>query len=68
MAEEIISRSISVKIWDQAGVELANLDLQSLPVRHVSAVRHITDCATQPGDYPKIDYDIVYLLHKMVEL
>ena len=35
---EIISRSISTKVWDRAGIELGTLG---------SAVKHITDCAMQ---------------------
>ena len=40
MAVEIISCSISMKIWDRAGMEHATPG---------SAVRQITDCATLPG-------------------
>ena len=40
MAVEIISRSISTKVWDLAGIELATPE---------SAVRHVTDCTTRSG-------------------
>ena len=41
MAIEIISQSISTKVWDRAGIQLATPG---------SAARLVTDCATQPGD------------------
>ena len=41
MAVEIISWSISTKVWDRAGIELAILG---------SEVRHVTDCGTWPGN------------------
>ena len=47
MTVEIISRSISMKIWDWAGIEIAT---PGSAVRHVSAARHIMDCALQPGE------------------
>ena len=37
---EIISWSISTKVWNQAGIKLGAPE---------SSVRHITDCATRPG-------------------
>ena len=40
MTIEIISRSISKKVWDRAGIELATPG---------TAVRHATNCATGPG-------------------
>ena len=40
MVVEIISLSISMKVWDQAAMELATPG---------SAVRHITNCATRPS-------------------
>ena len=46
MAIEVISLSISTKVWDQAGIELVT---SGYAVRHNSAARHVTDCATQPG-------------------
>ena len=39
MAIEIISWSLSKKIWDRAGLKLMNPG---------SSVRHVTDCATLP--------------------
>ena len=48
MAKEIIARSISMKVWDMAGTELAT---PGSAVRQVSTVRHVTDCATWPGLY-----------------
>ena len=42
---EIISRSISTKVWDLAGIELV---IPGSAVREVSAVIQITDCAMQP--------------------
>ena len=46
MTIEIISWSISTKVWDQAGIELAT---PGSAVRHASVDRHVTDCATRPG-------------------
>ena len=40
MEVEIISWSISTKVWDQAGIEI---------VTPWSAARHITDCPTRPS-------------------
>ena len=47
MTVEIISWSISTKVWDRAGIELAT---PGSAVRNVSVARHVTDCATRPGD------------------
>ena len=41
-----ISWSISTKVWDRAGIELAN---PGSAVRLASGARHVTDCATRPG-------------------
>ena len=46
MTVEIISRSISTKVWDRAGIELAT---PGSAVRLASVARHVTDCATRPG-------------------
>ena len=35
-----------MRVWDQAGIELAT---PGSAVRQVSAVRHVTNCATRPG-------------------
>ena len=45
MAEEIISWSISTKVWDRAGIELAT---PGSAVSFASVTRHVTDCATRP--------------------
>ena len=42
MTVEIISWSISTKVWDRAGIELAT---PGSAVRHASVARHVTDCA-----------------------
>ena len=44
MTEEIISWSISTKVWDRAGIELVT---PGSAVRLASVARHVTDCATQ---------------------
>ena len=44
MTVEIISWSISTKVWDRAGIELAT---PGIAVRHASVARHVTDCATR---------------------
>ena len=46
MTVEIISRSISTKVWDRTGIKLATT---GSAVRHASVARHVTDCATRPG-------------------
>ena len=46
MTVEIISWSISTKVWDRTGIELAT---PGSAVRHASVARHVTDCATRPG-------------------
>ena len=46
MTVEIISSSISMKVWDPAGIELAT---PGSAVRYASVARHVTDCATRPG-------------------
>ena len=46
MTIEIISWSISTKVWDRTGIELAT---PGSAVRQASVARHVTDCATQPG-------------------
>ena len=54
MVIEIISWSISTKVWDQAWIELAN---PGSAVRHVSAAWHITDCTTQfIGNWPFLEF------------
>ena len=46
MTVEIISWSISTKVWYRAGIELTT---PGSVVRHASVARHVTDCATRPG-------------------
>ena len=46
MTIEIISWSISTKVWDRAGIELTT---HGSAVRLASVARHVTDCATRPG-------------------
>ena len=46
MTVEIISWSISTKVWDRTGIELAT---PGSAVRHASVARHLTDCATRSG-------------------
>ena len=36
-----------MKVWDRTGIELAT---PGSAVRHASVARHVTDCATRPGD------------------
>ena len=38
---------MSTKVWDQAGIELVT---PGSVVRLASVARHVTDCATRPGD------------------
>ena len=46
MTVEIISESISMKVWYRAGIELAT---PGSAVRLASVDRQVTDCATRPG-------------------
>ena len=48
MTVEIISWSISTKVWYRAGIKLAT---PGSAVRHASVARHVTDCPTLPGVY-----------------
>ena len=50
MTVEIISWSISTKVWDRAGIELAT---PGSAVRLASVARHVTDCATRLGTLPQ---------------
>ena len=45
MTAEIISRSISMKVWNWAGIKLAT---PGSAVRQASVARHVTDCARRP--------------------
>ena len=45
MTVEIISWSLSTKVWDLAGIELVT---PGSAVRRTSVVRHVTDCARRP--------------------
>ena len=42
----IISRSMSTKVWDRAGIKLAT---PGSAVRLASVARHVTNCATLSG-------------------
>ena len=55
MTIAIISRSISTKVWDRAGIKLAT---PGTVVRHASVARHVTDCAMWPGT----EADYIYIL------
>ena len=48
MTVEIISWSISTKVWDWAGIELPT---PGSAVSFPSVTRHVTICATRPGQY-----------------
>ena len=54
MTVEIISWSISTKVWYRAGIELAT---PGSAVRHASVARHVTDCATRPGMNDRMEVD-----------
>ena len=47
MTVDIISQSISTKVWNGAGMELAT---PGSAVRLASVARQVTDYATQPGE------------------
>ena len=46
MAVDIISRSISMKVLDPAGIQLVT---PGSVVKQVSAVRHVNNCAMRSG-------------------
>ena len=48
MTVEIISWSISAKVWDRTRIELAT---PGSAARYASVARHVTDCATRPGPH-----------------
>ena len=50
MTVEIISLSISTKVWDRAGIELATTGSAG---RLTSVARHIMDCTTQTDYFLK---------------
>ena len=54
---EIISRSISTKVWDRAGIKLMT---PGFAARHVSAARHVTDSAMWPG--------LSYIVSKILQI
>ena len=47
MTVDIISRSISTKVWERAGIELAT---PGSAVRLASVARQVIDWATRPGE------------------
>ena len=53
MTVEIISQSISTKVWDQAGIKLAT---PGSAVKLTSVARHVTDCAMRPGSDCKTEF------------
>ena len=55
MTVEIISQSISTKVWDQAGIEPAT---PGSAVRLASVARHVTDCAMRLGHCPGVTLNI----------
>ena len=55
MTVEIISRSISTKVWYRAGIELGT---PGSAVRHASVARHVTDSATRPGRPEVVDIGV----------
>ena len=46
MTVENISRLISMRVWNRAGIQLAT---PGSAVRHASVARQLTKCATRPG-------------------
>ena len=65
MTIEIISRSISTKVWYRAGIELAS---PGSAVRHASVARQVTDCATRlvKFKFRRIGYAASFLFHKIL--
>ena len=53
MTIEIISLSVSMKVWDRARIDLAN---PGSAVRLASVARHVTDCAMRPGNATLVMY------------
>ena len=64
MTVEIISRSISTKVWDRTGIELST---PGSAVRHASVAWHVTDCATRSGK-KKFDYEKIFFLQNGIIL
>ena len=60
MTVEIISLSISTKVWDRTGIELVT---PRSAVRHTSVARHVTDCATRLGSHGMCLYQVMMTLH-----
>ena len=56
---EIISSSISRKVWDRGGIELEN---PGSAVRLASVARHVIDCAKLPSRlHVNFERDLMYL-------
>ena len=61
MTVEIISWSISTKVWDRAGIKLAT---PGSAVRHASVARQGTDLAMRPGLFWNVllkNVNIIYI-------
>ena len=56
MTVESISWSISTKVWDRAGIELAT---PGSAVSFASVTRHVTYCATRPGKLCRCIGDLI---------
>ena len=65
MTVEIISWSISTKVWDRAGIELAT---PGSAVRYTSVARNVTDCATRPGNCEFQSWKLTIYLRTDIEM
>ena len=63
MTVEIISWSISTKVWDRTGIKLAT---PRTAVRHASVDRHVTNCATRPDQDGCLVNGHLWCVHGMI--
>ena len=61
MTLEIISGSISKKVWYRAGIELMT---PGSAVRLASVARHVTHCTTRPGNNGIMQYHEISMMLK----
>ena len=61
---EMISWSLSKKVWDRAEIKLVT---PGSAVRHPSVARHVTDCATRPSIL-KVHLDEMFREYKRVKI
>ena len=62
MTVEIISWSVSTKVWDRARIELAT---PGSAVRLASVARHVTNCTTRPGSFTICQLSLIWYWNRL---